>query len=308
MPRASRRLRRTPVLAVAALVAAALAACSPEDNTSSSGTSTTSESTSSGGETSAAPDPCAIDQLNLKTPGTLTIATDDPAYAPWYVNNDPSNGKGFESAVAYAVAKQMGFTTAQVKWVVEPFNKSYAPGDKDFDFDINQISVTPQRAKAVDFSEGYYDVSQGVVALKDSGLQLGSLDDLRTAKLGAQVGTTSLTAAQSINPNVAVFDDTSAAKQALNNGQIDALIADLDTALYISAVEIPGSEVVGQFETPSDPEQFGLLFQKGNPLVACVNKAVEALHSDGTLARVSSVRSEERRVGKECRSRWSPYH
>jgi polar amino acid transport system substrate-binding protein len=288
MPRASRRLRRTPVLAVAALVAAALAACSPEDNTSSSGPPTTSDSTSSGGETSTAPDPCAIDQLNLKTPGTLTIATDDPAYAPWYVSNDPSNGKGFESAVAYAVAKQMGFTAAQVKWVVEPFNKSYAPGDKDFDFDINQISITPQRAKAVDFSEGYYDVSQGVVALKDSGLQLGSLDDLRTAKLGAQVGTTSLTAAQSINPNVAVFDDTSAAKQALNNGQIDALIADLDTALYISAVEIPGSEVVGQFETPSDPEQFGLLFQKGNPLVACVNKAVEALHSDGTLDTLAS--------------------
>jgi polar amino acid transport system substrate-binding protein len=289
MPRASRRLRRIPALAVAALVAAALAACSPEDNNTSSGSPTTSDSTeSSGGETSAAPDPCAIDQLNLKTPGTLTVATDDPAYAPWFVHNDPSNGKGFESAVAYAVAKQMGFSQDQVKWVVEPFNKSYAPGDKDFDFDINQISITRPRAKVVDFSEGYYDVSQGVVALKDSGLQLGSLDDLRDAKLGAQVGTTSLTAAQAINPNVAVFDDTSAAKQALNNGQIDALIADLDTALYISAVEIPGSEVVGQFATTTDPEQFGLLFQKGNPLVACVNNAVEALHSDGTLDTLAS--------------------
>ena len=288
MPRVSRRLWRIPVLTVAALVAATLAACSPEDDTTPSGGTAVSGSTeSSGGETSAT-DPCAIDQLNLKTPGTLTVATDSPAYAPWFIGNDPSNGKGFESAVAYAVAKQMGFAENQVKWVVEPFNKSYAPGDKDFDFDINQISITPQRAKAVDFSEGYYDVSQGVVALKSSGLKIGSLDDLRDAKLGAQVGTTSLTAAQAINPNTAVFDDTSAAKQALNNGQIDAVIADLDTALYISAVEIPGSEVIGQFATTTDPEQFGLLFQKGNPLVACVNNAVEALRSDGTLDSLAS--------------------
>jgi polar amino acid transport system substrate-binding protein len=288
MPRAPRRLWRSPaLLASAALVVAALAACSPEDDDSGTSAPQTTDETT-GGETSAAADPCAIDQLNLKSPGTLTVATDDPAFPPWFIKNDPSNGKGFESAVAYAVAKQMGFTPEQVTWVVEPFNKSYAPGDKDFDFDINQISITPQRAKAVDFSEGYYDVSQGVVALKDSGLQLGSLDDLRDANLGAQVGTTSLTAAQAINDHVSVYDDTSAAKQALNNGQIDAVIADLDTALYISAVEIPGSEVVGQFATTTDPEQFGLLFQKGNPLVDCVNPAIEALHSDGTLDRLAS--------------------
>jgi polar amino acid transport system substrate-binding protein len=216
------------------------------------------------------------------------VATDSPAFEPWIVDNDPSNGKGFESAVAYAVAKQMGFSQDQVKWVVEPFNKSYAPGDKDFDFDINQISITPARAKVVDFSDGYYDVSQGVLALKSSGLKIGSLDDLRDAKLGAQVGTTSLTAAQAINPNVAVFDDTSAAKQALNNGQIDAIVADLDTALYIRDVEIPGSEIVGQFETSSEPEQFGLLFQKGNPLVDCVNPAIATLHSNGTLDRLEA--------------------
>jgi polar amino acid transport system substrate-binding protein len=287
MLRGLRHQARILVLAVAAVSAVLLTACAPNDE-SGSGSSDTSAPPSSAGETSAAADPCAIDQLNLKTPGTLTVATDSPAYEPWFVNNDPSNGKGFESAVAYAVAKQMGFTPDQVKWVVEPFNKSYAPGAKDFDFDINQISITPQRAKAVDFSEGYYDVSQGVVALKSSGLKIGSLDDLRSAKLGAQVGTTSLTAAQAINDNVAVFDDTSAAKQALNNGQIDAVIADLDTALYISAVEIPGSEVVGQFATTTDPEQFGLLFEKGNPLVSCVNKAVEALHATGTLDRLET--------------------
>jgi polar amino acid transport system substrate-binding protein len=287
MPRAPHRPWRGPALAASAvLVVAALAACAPENDDTSSGTTPTTSDTS-GGETTAA-EPCAIDQLNLKTPGTLTVATDDPAFAPWFINNDPSNGKGFESAVAYAVAKQMGFGADQVKWVVEPFNKSYAPGDKDFDFDINQISITPARAKAVTFSDGYYDVSQGVVALKDSGLQIGSLDDLKDAKLGAQVGTTSLTAAQAINPNTFVYDDTSAAKQALNNGQIDAIVADLDTALYISAVEISGSEVVGQFATTSDPEQFGLLFQQGNPLVECVNPAIEALHSNGTLDRLEA--------------------
>jgi polar amino acid transport system substrate-binding protein len=281
MSRAPRRSLRLALLSLAGVAALVLTACSPENDDSSSGTPTPSSS----GTTSAAADACAVDQLHLLHPGQLTIATDSPAFPPWVLGNDPSSGRGFESAVAYAVAGQMGFSDDHVKWVVEPFNKSYAPGDKDFDFDINQISITPPREKVVDFSEGYYDVSQGVVALKSSGLQLGSLDDLRDARLGAQVGTTSLQAAESINPNVHVFDDTSAAKQALQNDQIDAVIADLDTALYISAVEIPGSEVVGQFATPENPEQFGLLFQQGNPLVTCVNKALDVLHSDGTLQR-----------------------
>jgi polar amino acid transport system substrate-binding protein len=289
MPRAPRRLRRTPVLAIAALVVATLAACSPEDNNASSGNpAPTTTDESSGGETSAAPDPCAIDQLNLKEPGVLTIGTNSPAYPPWFKGNDPSNGKGFEGAVAYAVADQMGFADDQVKWVVEPFGKSFAPGDKDFDFDINQISILPARAKVVDFSEGYFEVTQGVVALTESGLQLGSLDDLRQARLGAEQGTTSLLAAEAIDPStqVAVFPDTNAAKQALQNGQIDAVVADLDTALYISAVEIPGSEVVGQFATTGgEPEQFGLLFEKGNSLVDCVDKALDVLHSNGTLKR-----------------------
>jgi polar amino acid transport system substrate-binding protein len=285
MQRASRRTR-IPALAIAALVAAMLAACAPEDENSSSGTPTVSPS--SGGESSAAADPCAVDNLPVLHPGQLTIATNEPAYPPWFKGGDPSNGKGFEGAVAYAVAHQLGFTDDQVTWVVEPFGKSFAPGDKDFDFDINQISILPSREKAVDFSEGYFEVTQGVVALTSSGLQLGSLDELRKARLGAEQGTTSLLAAEAINPStqVAVFPDTNAAKQALQNGQIDAVIADLDTALYISAVEIPGSEVVGQFATTGgEPEQFGLLFEKGSPLVDCVNKALDVLHSNGTLKR-----------------------
>jgi polar amino acid transport system substrate-binding protein len=290
MPRAPRRHWRLPFFALVGTAALVVSACAPEDDDSSDNP-TPSAASGSGGETSAAVDPCAIDQLPLQNPGTLTVATDDPAFEPWFVGNDPSNGKGFESAVAYAVAEQMGFGDDQVTWVVEPFNKSYAPGAKDFDFDINQISILPAREKAVDFSEGYYTVTQAVVALKSTGLQLGSLDDLRQARLGAQVGTTSLSAAEAINPStdVAVFDDTNAAKQALMNGQIDGLVADLDTALYISAVQIPGSDVVGQFETTTgDPEQFGLLFETGNPLVTCVNEALDALRGDGTLADLES--------------------
>jgi polar amino acid transport system substrate-binding protein len=289
MPRAPRLYLRSSVLAAAALVAATLAACAPEDNNTSSGNpAPTTTNESSGGETSVAPDPCAVENLPVIHAGQLTIATNSPAYPPWFKGNEPSNGKGFEGAVAYAVAHQMGFTDDQVKWVVEPFGKSFAPGDKDFDFDINQISILPARAKVVDFSEGYFEVTQGVVALKASGLQLGSLDDLRQARLGAEQGTTSLLAAEAIDPStqVAVFPDTNAAKQALQNGQIDAVVADLDTALYISAVEIPGSEVVGQFATTGgEPEQFGLLLQKGSALVDCVDQALDVLHSNGTLQR-----------------------
>jgi polar amino acid transport system substrate-binding protein len=277
-------------VAAVSIAAAALfvTACAPEEDDSESGNAPTSTPTTAGNTTAAAADPCAIDQLNLITPGTLTIATDDPAFPPWFIGNDPSNGKGFEGAVAKAVAEQMGFTQDQVTWVVEPFNKSYAPGEKDFDFDINQISILPKRAEAVDFSDGYYSLAQAVVVLEDSEFaDATTLADLKDARIGAQIGTTSLLAAQdTIQPNtqVAVYDDTNAAKQALLNGQVDAIIADVPTAFYITAVEIPGSTILGQFEAVSgEPEEFGLLFEKGNPLVECVNVAIEALKADGTL-------------------------
>src|SRR3954447_17384683 len=160
------------------------AACAPEGNDSAD-TPAASSST----------DSCATDKLPLLKDGTLTIATDSPAFEPWFVDNDPTNGKGFESAVAYAVADRLGFDKSAVTWVKEPFNKSYAPGDKDFDFDINQISITPARAKVVTFSDGYYTASQALITLKDSSLSSAtSIADLKDAKLGAQTGTTSLTA------------------------------------------------------------------------------------------------------------------
>ena len=248
--------------------------CAPQDSSTATDTSTDANQT---------PADCA--QGKTLTDGTLTIATDSPAYDPWFSNNDPSNGKGYESAVAYAVAKQLNLP---VKWVKEPFNKSFAPGDKDFDFDINQISITPQRAKVVTFSDGYYTAAQALIALKDSPVsQATSIEDLKKYKLGAQTGTTSLTAIRDdIDPSQEplVFDDTNVAKQALLNHQVDAIVADLPTAFYITAVQIPQATIVGQFQQQSgEPEQFGMLFQKDNPLADCVNAALANMKSDGTL-------------------------
>ncbi len=259
--------------AAAALACGALllAACGTDDGA-------TTTPTSSG---SPAADDCAKDKLRLVTPGVLTIGTDKPAYPPYFVDDDPSNGKGFESGVAYGVAERLAFTKDQVKWVVVPFNSSYAPGKKNFDFDINQISITPERQKVVDFSKGYYDVSQAVVALKGSkGAAAKTLADLKGLKLGAQVGTTSLKYLQDVvqpTTKASVFDDTNGAKQSLQNGQLDAIVVDLPTAFYVTAAEIDNSVIVGQFPAEAGSEQFGLLFEKGNPLVTCVNLALDEL-------------------------------
>ena len=170
-----------------------------------------------------------------------------------------------------------------------PFNSSYKPGPKDFDFDINQISITPARAKVVDFSDGYYSASQAVIALKDSpAAGATSLADLQGLKLGAQTGTTSLTAIRDIiapSTDPLVFEDTNAAKQAMLNGQVDAILADLPTAFYIVAVEIPKGTIIGQFQAETGAqEEFGMLFEKGSSLVPCVNEALQAVKDDGTLA------------------------
>jgi polar amino acid transport system substrate-binding protein len=190
--------------------------------------------------------------------------------------------------VAYAVAKELGFSADEVTWVTVPFNSSYKPGAKNFDFDINQISITPARAEVVDFSDGYYQAAQAVLALKGTpGAEATSLADLKGLRLGAQTGTTSLTAIRDvIAPDVdpQVFEDTNAAKQALQNDQVDAILADLPTAFFISAVEIPKSTIVGQFQPETgQQEEFGMLFEKGSDLVPCVNDALAALEEDGTL-------------------------
>jgi polar amino acid transport system substrate-binding protein len=255
--------------------------CAPQASSTATDTSPTT-----GSQTAAN---CA--QGKTLKDGVLTVGTDSPAFDPWFRHNDPTNGKGFESAVAYEVAKRLGFDPSAVTWTKVPFNASYAPGPKHFDFDINQISITPARARVVDFSDGYYNAAQAVIAIEGSpAASATSLEDLKKYKIGAQTGTTSLTAIRDqIQPDAdaVVFQSTNDAKQALTNGQVDAIVADLPTAFFLTAVEIPKGTIVGQFQpTGGQQEQFGMLFEKGNPLVACVNQALAGMKSDGTLAAI----------------------
>jgi polar amino acid transport system substrate-binding protein len=264
-------MRRVALFAAAAAAAAGLAACG------SSPASTTSATVS-----------CTYSgiQSALYHSGELTVATDKPVYPPWFENNNPAGGKGYESAVAYAIAHQLGFKAGQVHWAYEPFDASYAPGPKKFDFDINEISYTAQRATAVSFSSSYYDVQQSLVALKGSPIATQhSPAQLKTYVYGDQIGTTSLAfITGSIQPTSQpkVFSTLNDVKQALQTKQIAALVTDTPTAQYISSSEIPGSVMVAQF--PSTGEHYGLLFTKGNPLVSCVNKAIATLKANGTLA------------------------
>ncbi|MFF8873999.1 ABC transporter substrate-binding protein [Streptomyces massasporeus] len=234
---------------------------------------------------------CEKGELATRTSGKLTIATDEPAYEPWFKDGKPANGKGFESAVAYAVAEQLGYGKDKVAWQTVPFNKAFAPGEKTFDFDINQVSVSEERKKAVDFSSGYYDVRQAVVALKGSkAAKAKSVADLKGVKLGAQVGTTSLNYIDGVvkpKQAAAVYAKNDQAKSALKNGQVDAIVVDLPTAFYITGAEITDATIVGQFaHQGGTPEQFGLVLDKGSALTSCVSRAVDALREDGTLAKI----------------------
>ncbi len=258
----------------------ALAACgSPVEEAGSSSSASASASAS------ATCDPAS---MKTKTAGTLTIGTDKPAYQPWFVDDDPSNGKGYESAVAYAIADQLGYAKDKVTWVVAPFNTVIAPGEKAFDMDLNQVSISDERKNAVDFSSGYYDVRQAVITYKGSPIDgKTTVADLKDAKFGAQVGTTSYTAAkEQIAPSqeVAVFDTNDLAVQALKNKQIDGIVADLPTAFYMTAAQLDDGVIVGQLPNAGGtPEQFGAVLDKGSPLTACITQAVDALRADGTL-------------------------
>jgi len=286
-------LKSTTVLGAALALAAGfvLAACAPQESSSAASSAAAPTSAATMAASSApALDPCAPENLTTVEAGKLTIGTDSPAYPPYFVDDDPSNGEGFESAVAYAVAEGLGFAPQDVIWTVVPFNSSYAPGEKAFDFDINQISVTPERAEVVDFSDGYYTVNQAVVALKNSPIaKATSLAELKGATLGAQVGTTSLDFITSVvqpSNDPQVFNDTNDAKNAMQNGQIDGIVVDLPTALYITAVEIPEGSIIGQFPAQDGGEQFGMLFEKGNPLVSCVNAVLADMTASGELQAI----------------------
>ncbi|QOV39091.1 amino acid ABC transporter substrate-binding protein [Streptomyces ferrugineus] len=276
---APRALRRAVAVTTTALLATALG-CAPQPEEKAADT-----------PSGAAGNTCAKGKLATKTSGKLTIATDEPAYEPWFKDDTPANGEGFESAVAYAVAQQLGYDKSAVVWQSVPFNKAFAPGEKTFDFDVNQVSISDERKQAVDFSSGYYDVRQAVIALKGTkAAKAKTVADLKSLKLGAQVGTTSLDYIDDlVKPaqEPAAYAKNDQAKSALKNGQVDAIVVDLPTAFYITAAEVTDATIVGQFENQGGtPEQFGLVLDKGSALTSCVTDAVDALRKDGTLDKL----------------------
>ncbi|RLU89155.1 amino acid ABC transporter substrate-binding protein [Streptomyces griseocarneus] len=269
--------------AVLTVLAAAVVGCAPQEDTAAAPPAGPSAGTG-----------CAKGRLTTVADGRLTVGTDKPAYAPWFRDDDPAGGKGFESAVAYAVADRLGYARSDVIWQTVPFNSAVAPGRKKFDLDLNQISVSDERRRAVDLSSGYYTVRQAVVALKNSpAAKATTVADLRHAKLGAMVGTTSLDLVNdTVRPDrqPAVFQKNDHAKSALRNGQVDAIVVDLPTAFFITSAELPEARIVGQFPSAGGrAEQFGIALDKGSGLTACVNRAVDSLREDGTLARLEKT-------------------
>jgi polar amino acid transport system substrate-binding protein len=281
-------------LLIIAFAAYALAASGCGGSSGSSSGSTPPGSTAS--------DACAVGNLKTLTPGTLTIGTDNPAYFPYFAggpghdwkgqyNNDPYANKGFEDAVAYAVAEKMGFPADKVTWSVTHFNSSFKPGPKNFDFYLAQVSYSAKRAQFADLSDSYYNVNQAVVALKGKPIDSAtSIADLKGYKLGAQIGTTNydfITSAIQPSSEAQTYTTTNDAIAALKAGQIDGLITDFPSAYYIADVQLSNGDLVGQFQAdPSSPEHFSMVLDKGSSLTPCVNKALAALKADGTLAQI----------------------
>lgn len=271
--------KRTRALALLAATSLVFAACSGDDDEGSAAATT------------AAPASCAVEDLPLAEAGTLTVATGEPAFDPWVWGDDPASAEGFEAALVYALAAEMGFAETDVVWVRTGFDEAIAPGEKDYDFNIQQYSITEERDEVVDFSDGYYQVEQALVARADSPVaEAGSLADLEGARLGAAIATTSLDYIDEVigpDTDAAVYDDNAAAKAAFDANQVDGLVFDLPTAYYITAVEIPEASIVGILPRVGEaPEELGMLFTEGSPLVPCVNAALGVLGENGTLEQL----------------------
>ncbi len=265
--------RKGLVIALTVAFAFGISACSSSDSTESASAS------------------CEKADLATIENGVLTIATGEPAYYPWVIDDAPESGEGFEAAVAYAVATQLGFSKDEVKWVRTTFDSAVTPGEKNFDFNLQQFSITEERKAAVDFSSPYYTAPQAIVSFKGSKIEgKSSLADLKDAKLGAAVGTTSLDAIETqIGTKASVFNDNAAGVSALKNKQIDGLVVDLPTAFYLAGVEVENGIIVGQLPSTGSGDQFGLLLTKGSPLTSCVSGAVDAITADGTLAGITDT-------------------
>ncbi len=308
------RTTRIPLIAAAALLVAACsggAGASPSAAPSSAAPSSAAPSASASASASVAPstspsaDACAKDSLATKTAGKLTIGTDNPAYPPYYLpreggntepwdkdQGDPTTGKGFESAIAFAVADKLGFTPDEVTWIVVPFANSFKPGPKEFDYFINQVANKPERAQTADLSESYYDGNQAVIVAQTSKfVSAKTIAELKDAKLGAQVGTTSLDAIENVikpTNEASIYDTNDAALTALKAKQIDGIVVDLPTSFYMTEVQTTGNTIIGQLgqATGATPEHWSLVLEKDSPLTACVDQAVTALRDAGTLTTI----------------------
>jgi polar amino acid transport system substrate-binding protein len=282
-------------LGLAALAATSIAVAGCGSSSSGGGDNPTVSAGDGGGSTTAAASTskipgCSPATIKTKHANTLTFGADKPVYEPWYVNNDPTNGKGFEDAVSYAIAKELGYTKSQVAWTRITFNQAISPAPKPFDLDLDEFSITPTRQQHFDFSSPYYNVTQTVVALKGSkAAGVTTLAGLKNLKLGAEIGTTSADAiANDIKPtqSPSLPQSNSIALQQLKNGQIDGIVVDLPTAFYMTSAQLDNGVIVGQIPTTGKPEQFGALLEKDSAVTSCVSKAVTALQSDGTLAKI----------------------
>jgi polar amino acid transport system substrate-binding protein len=235
---------------------------------------------------------CSPSSLKTVKSGQLTLGADDPLYEPWYAGNDPTNGKGFEDAVAYAIAKELGYSTSQVHWTRVTFDAAIQPGPKSFDYDLDEFTITAVRAKSVDFSTAYYDDREAIVVMAGtSATKAHTLAQVRKLTLGAQLGSTDYTAIVDQikpGPQPKVYNSNTDALEALQDGQVQGVVVDLPTAFEITSGEVKGSAILGQLPPTGHPEQFGALLDLHSPLTACVDKAVKAITSNGTLARLTT--------------------
>lgn len=270
---------RVTLVATAAVSALMLAGCS----------SSTPEPTET--VESASPTASATTELATITPGKLTIATGEPAYEPWVVGDAPESGEGFEAAVAYAVAEQLGFADTDVVWVRSSFDSAIAPGAKDWDLNLQQFSITEERKAAVDFSSAYYTTTQAVVTVEGSAAAgATTVEELAGLAVGVPSGTTSYTIAADVlgETNLSVYNSAEDTVLALNSGQIDAFVIDLPSAFYLAAVELDGGIILGQFADATGGDEFGFVLPKGSALTTPVTDAVDALRDNGTLAAIET--------------------